>query len=128
MKKPAGKHPLEWAVFGVSLALVLGLVGFLLYDAATCASAPPELVVRLGRAVPSGGGYAVPVEVRNQGDETAEGVHVEVALELPGQEAERADLDIAFVPRQSRRRAWVTFPVDPAAGRLTGRVLGYEVP
>ena len=128
MKTPAGKHPLEWAVFGVSLVLVLGLVGFLVYDATTCGSVPPELVVGLGRPVRSAGGYAVPVEVRNQGDETAEGVHVEVVLELPGKEPERADLEVAFVPRQSLRRAWVTFPADPAAGRLSGRVLGYEVP
>ena len=126
--KSAGKHPLEWTVFGISLVLVLGLIGFLIYDAATGGNAPPELVVRLGRAERNAGGYAVPVEVHNQGDETAEGVHVEVALEIPGQEPERADLEIAFVPRQSLRRAWVTFPVNPAAGRLTGRVLGYEVP
>lgn len=128
MKKPDGKHPLEWAVFGVSLVLVLGLIGFLVYDAATDGTRPPDLRVRLGRAERTAGGYAVPIEVRNQGDETAEGVHVEVALEIPGHEPEKADLEIAFVPRQSVRQAWVTFPVDPAAGRLTGRVLGYEMP
>lgn len=129
-----GKHPLEWAVFAVSLVLVLGTLGFLVYDAATGPSGPrgdtkpPEIVVRLGEAERSGGVYAVPVEVRNNGEETAEGVHVEVVLESPGRAPERAELVVAFVPRQSVRRGWVTFTANPDAGRLTGRALGYEKP
>jgi uncharacterized protein (TIGR02588 family) len=129
--KRGDKHPLEWAVFAVSLVLVLGTLGYLAYDAARGSavdSAPPEIAVRLGKAERSGAVYAVPVEVHNRGEETAEGVHVEVILESPGRQPERAEFQVAFVPRQSVRRGWVTFTQDPGTGRLTGRALGYEKP
>ena len=132
--KRGDKHPLEWAVFAVSLVLVIGTLGYLVYDAARGSfsdpetGGPPEIAVRLGKAERSGAAYAVPVEVHNRGEETAEGVHVEVVLESPGRQPERAEFEVAFVPRQSVRHGWVTFTQDPAAGRLTGRALGYEQP
>jgi uncharacterized protein (TIGR02588 family) len=132
--KRGDKHPLEWAVFAVSLVLVIGTLGYLVYDAvrgslsAPDPSAPPEIAVRLGKAQRSGAVYAVPVEVHNRGEERAEGVHVEVVLEIPGRQPERAEFEVAFAPRQSVRHGWVTFTQDPAAGRLMGRALGYEKP
>lgn len=126
MKTPE-KHPLEWLVFAVSLVLVLGTLGYLVYDAARGGEEPPDLVVELGAARRGSQGFRVPVTVRNRGDETAENAHIEVVLTSPGRPPETAGLDIAFVPRGSTRRGWVTFSADPT-GRLTGRVLGYEKP
>jgi uncharacterized protein (TIGR02588 family) len=122
------KNWLEWAVFTVSLALVLGTVGLLVHDAVRGPSSPPDLVVELGPAERRGARWAVPVRVRNAGGETAEQVHVEVELEIPGAAPETAEFDVAFVPRQSLREGWVTFWQDPARGRLTGRAVGYEKP
>ena len=122
------KHPLEWIVFGVSLVLVLGTVGFLVRDAASGEDAPASLSVELGRPEPHGDIWAVPVTLRNQGDETAEGVKVEVTLEAPGMQVETAEFVAAFVPRRSKREGWVTFRSDPARGRLSGRAVGYENP
>lgn len=128
MSKKVEKNPLEWAVFAVSLAVVLATLGYLVYDAATVRDAKPDLRVELGRPEPRSGGFAVPVTVHNRGDETAEGVHVEVTLETPGAEPERAEYNVVFIPRQSRREGWVTFRSDPSKGRLTGRAMGYEKP
>ena len=122
------KHPLEWIVFAVSLVVVLGTLGLLVRDAVSGEDAPAALSVELGRPEPRGGTWAVPVTVRNQGDETAEGVHVEVTLETPGKPIETADFEAAFVPRRSQREGWVTFRSDPARGRLSGRAVGYESP
>lgn len=122
------RHPLEWIVFGLSLFLVLGTVGFLAWDGLQGGDSQAALSVELGRPEPSGGAWAVPVTVRNQGDETAEGVRVEVTLEAPGMQVETADFEAAFVPRRSKREGWVTFRSDPARGRLTGRAVGYESP
>jgi uncharacterized protein (TIGR02588 family) len=122
------KNSLEWAVFAVSLAALLATVGFLVWDAATADSSSPDLRVELGPPEPRSGGFAVPVTVRNLGDETAEGVRVEVTLELPGAPPEKAEIDMAFVPRRSRREGWVTFHRDPRQGRLDGRAVGYEKP
>jgi uncharacterized protein (TIGR02588 family) len=122
------KNWLEWLVFGVGLALVAGTLGFLIYDGATDAGNPPAIEVRLGEPRPTGHNFVVPVSVYNHGDETAEGVTVEVTLEGGGPEPERGELTIAFLPRRATREGWVAFRTDPRAARLTPRVLGYEKP
>jgi uncharacterized protein (TIGR02588 family) len=122
------KNRLEWAVFGVGLVLVLGTVGALVWDALRSSEGPPDLAVHLGPPQRRGESWAVPVTVHNRGGETAEGVRVDVVLELPGGVREEAELEAAFVPRGSRRHGWVHFVHPPASGRLTGRVVGYEHP
>ena len=126
------KHPLEWIVFAVSLVLVAGTLGSLAWDAFQEEGSPAAISIELGRPEPRGGAWAVPVTVRNQGDETAEGVNVEVILETPGAgstiQVERAGFEAAFLPRRSKREGWVTFRSDPSRGRLSGRAVGYETP
>ena len=122
------KNPLEWAVFAVSLAAVLATVGFLAWDAATADGSSPDLQIELGVPEARSGAFAVPVTVHNRGDQTAEGVHIEVTLETPGTPPETAEIEMAFVPRRSQRGGWATFLQDPRQGRLAGRAVGYENP
>ena len=122
------KNWLEWAVFAVSLVLVLGTLSYLVYSGATGGKAPASIEVRLGEPERRAGHFAVPVTVKNNGDQTAEGVHVRVALEQGGREQEYGELVIAFLPRKAEREGWVTFEHDPRAGDLKARVLGYEKP
>lgn len=71
----------------------------------------------------------MPVSVTNQGDETAEGVQVEVVLESDGKEQESAEFEIAFLPRYSTREGWITFGTDPrTVDQMKARVLGFEKP
>jgi uncharacterized protein (TIGR02588 family) len=125
--KPA-KNWLEWTVFGVGLVLVLATLGFLIRESLTASGGPPEVVARLGSPRASAGGFMVPVEVANVGKGTAEDVKVTVVLELPRSEPEEAELDIAFLPRGSRRDGWVTFRSDPAGGTLRLGPVAFEVP
>jgi uncharacterized protein (TIGR02588 family) len=122
------KNWLEWGVFGLGLLLVAGTLGYLVYDGATDAGNPPTVEVRLGEPRPTGHSFIVPVTVYNQGDQTAEGVTVEVTLEAGGGEPERGEFTVAFLPRRATREGWVAFRTDPRSGRLTPRVLGYEKP
>ena len=121
------KNWLEWAVFGLGLALVLGVLGFLAYDGATTGNAPAEFRIELGRAEQRGDAFHVPVRLTNSGGETAEGVTVEVLLEAAGA-TERGEFVVAFLPRGGTREGWVTFRNDPRQGRLDARALGYEKP
>jgi uncharacterized protein (TIGR02588 family) len=122
------KNWLEWSVFAVGLLLVASVVAYLAYDAATLGDSPPRMQVQLGAPEQRDGAYAVPVSVTNHGDQTAEGVLVEVVLER-GQEQEQTQFEIAFVPRGSTRRGWVMFQTDPrSADQVTGQVLGFELP
>ena len=70
----------------------------------------------------------VPVEVANLGKGTAEDVQVTVILDLPAGDPEEAVLDIAFLPRDSRRHGWVTFPSDPGKGSLRLGPIAFEIP
>ncbi|HZG52044.1 MAG TPA: hypothetical protein VEZ40_07905 [Pyrinomonadaceae bacterium] len=125
------KNWVEWVVFAVGLALVVSALAYLVYDGATMGSDPPSIEVRLGTPEPRAHNFIVPVTVMNHGDETAEGVAVEVLMENSGGgggEPARGELTIAFLPRRARREGFVTFQQDPRGARLTARVLGYEKP
>jgi uncharacterized protein (TIGR02588 family) len=86
--------------------------------------------VRLGTPEQRTHNFIVPVTVTNHGDETAEGITIEVTAENAGAGVEpvRGELTIAFLPRRSTREGWVTFQQDPRSTRLIARVLGYEKP
>ena len=128
-KSKVQKNWLEWVVFGVGTLLVLSTLGFLVYDGATSAGdEPPALTVVTGTPEQKGEQFIVPVTVRNDGGQTAEGVTIEVTLERDGAEAERGEFAVAFLPRGGKREGFVTFRTDPRTARLVPRVLGYEKP
>ena len=126
--KKLQKNWVEWVVFAAGLALVLSALAYLVYEGATMGSDPPSIEVRLGAPEQRAHNFIVPVTVTNHGDETAEGVAVEVLMESDGQEPARGELTVAFLPRRATREGFVTFQQDPRAARLTARVLGYEKP
>jgi uncharacterized protein (TIGR02588 family) len=127
--KKVKKNWMEWTVFGASLVLVFFTLAYLTYDAVTLGDAPPTMEVRTGTPLERPHNFILPVTVINHGDQTAEGVIVEVVLETNGEEKERAEFDIAFLPRRATREGWVTFQTDPrSAGQIRARVLGYEKP
>jgi uncharacterized protein (TIGR02588 family) len=128
-KKRLEKNWFEWIIFSVGLVLVLATLGYLAYDAATITDAPPTLEARAGASLERPHNFIIPVTLINHGDQTAEGVLVEVVLESGGQEKERGEMTIAFLPRRSRREGWVAFQTDPRnVERIKARVMGYEKP
>jgi uncharacterized protein (TIGR02588 family) len=122
------KNRLEWAVFAVGLVLVLATLGYLVREVATGREGPPEIVVEFGqpRAAPSG--YLVPVRVRNVGPATAEDVVVSVVLNLPDGSREEGELNLAFLPRDSRREGGLHFNRDPGQGKLVVGTIAFEIP
>ena len=127
MSKPQ-KNRLEWTVFTAGLVLVLATLGFLVRESIVGDEGPPEVVARVGEPRPSVSGHLVPVEVSNIGRTTAEDVLVPILLDLPGGRREEAELNIAFLPRGSKRNGWVSFRGDPRQGTLTLGAIAFEVP
>lgn len=123
------KNWLEWIIFIIGLILVASTLGYLIYDAATASEAPPQIEFKFGTPQAQSQHFIVPVSVTNRGDQTAEAVQIEVVLESGGAEKERAEFQIAFLPRRTTREGWVTFKTDPStAERIEGRAVGYEKP
>lgn len=128
MKQKLQKNWLEWIVFAISLVLVATTLGYLVYDAATLGNSPPTIEFQLGNPQQKLDYFLVPVSVTNRGDETAEGVLIEVALENDGKEIESAEFEVAFLPRHSTREGWVSFTTNPRSAEMKARVLGFEKP
>ena len=120
------KNRLEWTVFGISAALILLVAGLLIYEEVTDLHRPADLTVMVGEPVAMAQGYAVPLDLRNSGDTSAEDVHVSVTI--PGPEKEESDVTFPYVPYRSARRGWVMFSRHPGTARLDARVLGYREP
>ncbi len=129
MTKRPQKNRLEWLVFAVGSVLVLGTIAFLAQSAITADPSPAQLEITLGQSEPRRGHFAVPVTVYNRGNDAAEQVSIEVLLKSKEHGDERAQLQIAFLPRQASRLGWVAFINDPSsADELKSRPLGYERP
>ena len=127
--KKLEKNWLEWIVFVLSLILVLFTLGYIVYDGATLGETPPNIELQLGQPQPQSDRFIVPVTAKNRGDETAETVQIEVTLNSDCREEETAEFEIAFLPRHSTRRGWVTFQTDPrTVEQMEARVLGFEKP
>jgi len=124
----AKKNGLEWAVFAVSLLILIGFVGTLVYLASTAGDRPADLVVELGEPQQMSAGFAVPVRVHNRGDRTAEEVRVEITLAQDGKAAQERELTFPFLPRRSERDGFVVFDRDPRCCELSGRATAYEEP
>ena len=128
-KKKLQKNWVEWVVFAAGLLLVVSTPSYLAYDVATLSDAPPSIEVRTGQPLERPHNFIIPVSLTNHGDQTAEGVLVEVVLESGGQEKERGEFTVAFLPRRSTREGWVAFQTDPrTVEQIKARVLGYEKP
>jgi uncharacterized protein (TIGR02588 family) len=123
------KNWLEWVVFTASFVLVTSMLAYLVYDGLTLGDTPPTLEITSGEPELLADQYHVPISVTNRGDLTAEGVNVEVVLENGGAESERAEFEIAFLPRGATQEGQAAFRTDPrSGGQLKARITGYEQP
>ncbi|MBD1397766.1 hypothetical protein H9Q13_11375 [Pontibacter sp. JH31] len=123
------KNALEWIVFGVSLMMVLCILGYLSYQTYTEKPATPDLVVQYFHDPSAHAPQRYRVVVLNQGGETAEEVQIELSLEKGGEQLEKAELSIAYAPKESKREGWVNFKESPAeADTLMARVVSYKRP
>ncbi len=118
----------EWMAAAVSTLLVLGVVGYLLYDAVGRPRTPPAVTVRADTVVKAGGVWLVRFRAENHGHETAAAVKVYGELKEGGQAVEASEAVLDYVPGGSVRRGGLFFRADPRAYRLELRALGYQEP
>lgn len=119
----------EWVAAGVSLLILLGVLGFLLYDAVDSTSTPPRVEVVVDSVGPAGpAGFLVTFTATNSGDETAGGVLVQGELRSDTGLVESAEATLSYVPSHSSRSGGLIFQHDPRRYALQVRPRGYDRP
>jgi uncharacterized protein (TIGR02588 family) len=129
---PSSKAPdtsaTEWIVAGLSAALVLGVLAFLLYDGVRRPSTPPDITIAVDSIQRAGPGYVVLFQARNGGRSTAADVVVEGELVANTGQVETSQTTIDYVPAGGFQRAGLYFSQDPRRFRLRLRAHGYREP
>ena len=121
------KNALEWMVFGLSLVLVVSLVGFLAYEARV-GGGEPELAVELGVPIVRAGRLEVPVAVINRGQKAVEDVLIEVLVRQTGIPEERAELTVPLLAEGSSEEGLALVSASGELQGLEGRVISFRVP
>jgi uncharacterized protein (TIGR02588 family) len=130
--KPASKkkEPPLWerAVAVLGLLLVLGALGFLLHEGIWGDQSPPDVIVERQQIIDSGEDYLVTFKARNEGGETAAAVKITGTLTRNGQQIEKSEITIDYVPSGSEQRGGFYFSHDPRIGELEFSASGYRTP
>jgi uncharacterized protein (TIGR02588 family) len=119
--------PLEWVAAIVSLVIVLGTIGYLLFEAFQPGSDAPTLTVTVVDVRQSVGSFAVDVEVHNGSRAAAADVHLAGFARSPDGREAHAQARVDYVPGFSKRSASLVFASDPGA-RPDVRIVGYSRP
>jgi len=121
------KNWLELSITIISGILVLFTLGFLVYQLIYEEEKPPNIEVTLGEVLQKDGAYAIPIEARNLGTETAENLIIEI-LDEEGPEQKEAQITFAYLPGKSSVKGWVIFTKKPKKHNLSTHVKGYGTP
>jgi uncharacterized protein (TIGR02588 family) len=118
----------EWIVAAVSAALVLGVIGYLIYDGVGHPSTPPSVTVEVDSIQAAGPGYLVLLRAVNRGRITAADVILEGELRDDTGQVEVSQTTIDYVPAGGEQSAGLYFTHDPRRLRLRVRAHGYREP
>ncbi len=117
----------EWVVFTVSALLILAVTAVLIADWALGPSDPPRFRITVNSVRHREGGYQVPVEVENVGNQAAAEVQVGAELQS-GAGVSEAEVTIDFVAPKEKTTVTLVFDRDPRKGRLSVSVNSFREP
>lgn len=119
----------EWISLLISVAILLALVGGLVYEMLAHNSRPPSIQVQplMEEVRHEGDSYYLSVDVSNMGDKTAESVEVMLSLDSGEGEPETMQFQIQFLDGGETDNQTVIFRNDPSQGELT-HTASFHVP
>ena len=117
-----------WGIALLGLVLVLGSIVFMLYEAVTGDTSPPDVVVRVESIEDAGSGFLVMFRTINEGGSTAAGLTIEGTLMNGTENVETSNTTIEYLPSHSERKGGLFFTLDPRQYELELRATGYEEP
>lgn len=119
---------LEWVFAVIGLVLVVGVVGFLIYEISTDEGKPANLSVKIEQIIPNDKGFQVKFTLENTGDETAADVTVEGEIKKDAESLEKSDVTVDYVPSHSEKKGGMFFTEDPRSNEFVIRAKGYNEP
>lgn len=116
---PKRRSAAEWVSLGLSLVIVAGIVGLVVYAHLTRSDAPPVVAIqpRLDQVRAANGSFYLPVEVTNEGGQTVEALNIDLTLSGEG-EGQAVQVTLPFLADGETARAVVVFGSHPADGTL----------
>ena len=119
----------EWVTFGVSLLMLLALVGLVIFLALTKGNRPSTIKIEpvLTEVRQADSVYYLPVNVTNDGDNAVGDVEVQLSLSSEGSEPETIAFTVLFLAGGETQQEIVVFTNDPSKGELS-QVVGFSVP
>ncbi|HET6837297.1 MAG TPA: hypothetical protein VFH24_04585 [Gemmatimonadales bacterium] len=118
----------EWIVAAASAALVLAVLGFLIYDGMRRPLTAPDITLEVDSIGTAGPGFLVLIRVHNRGRSTAADVLVEGELQADTGRVETSETIIDYAPGGGEVQAGLYFAHDPRQLRLRLRAHGFREP
>ena len=121
------RNIVEWMVLAASIVAIATLVAAIVVTGLNEARpAEPRVELRLAEARSNELGWLVPATVRNDGDESAQSVVLEITASVGGQE-ESSEIEVPFLPAGSEVDVAFAFSAEPES-ELTVRLVGFQLP
>jgi uncharacterized protein (TIGR02588 family) len=119
----------EWVSLGISLVLILGLAGCLLYEALQ--PHPPYVPVQvkplLAEVREEDNRYILPIQVANRGERTLRDLTIEVEYRSEDGKSETRDIIIDYLGERSGQKVYTYFDRHPRYLRLRARPTSYRL-
>lgn len=119
---------IEWLTGLVATLVILCMIAWLIFEAATSTDRPPELSAEVLAVDKMGSGWRVMIEVRNEGDQAAAAVDVQATLADEQGVVERAQVTFDYVAAGSSSRGGLIFQKDPSTLNLKVVPSGFTEP
>lgn len=119
---------LEWLIAVIGLILVVGTIGFMLYEAFSSKNKPPDFAAKIERIDEINSGYLVIFKLANNGDQTASNVEIEGELKNGAETIETSGTTLDYVPSKSESKGGLFFKQSPKQFQLEIRAKGYSEP
>lgn len=128
-KSLAERTPIaEWTAAAIGLTLTAAVVGYSLWEGVSGEGGAPALVLEAGEPAAAGGGFVMPVTLRNESETTAASVWIVGVLERDGRPVETRRAVFDYAPGKGEVRGGLVFQNDPAAHVLRLAVEGFQEP
>ncbi|MBD2100542.1 hypothetical protein [Leptolyngbya sp. FACHB-261] len=119
------RNTAEWISLVISLLLLTGVIGTVIFLWAKPPQAPARFKVERGETRQELDQFYLPVTITNDGDATASEVMLEGKLTVAGQE-ETASTTFDFVPGNSQAEGVLIFSQEPTEAEV--RVVSFQKP